>query len=248
MIQVIERVFTILEELNLDGEVSLESLAKLTGLNRGTLCNILRTLIELGYVVRSRSSHYELTSRFRELVNGIHFSENEKALFRQTVESLAESTGESGVLAIIRGDRVAVVTQAQHPRVLMLNTVEIYAALSLYHSVSGRILVSYMDRDARTALCSRTGFPGAEWDDIESSQELEKACSKIRRDKISIMKNPEQGIIAFAVPVFWNDVAMSLGLTMPISRCQPDARKRIIEQLKSHADRLSRGTTQSISS
>ena len=192
--------------------------------------------------MRSRSSHYELTSRFRELVNGVHFSENEKALFRQTVESLAESTGESGVLAIIRGDRVAVVTQAQHPRVLMLNTMEFYAALSLYHSVSGRILVSFMKKDARTALCSRTGFPGSEWDDIESSQALEKACSKIRRTGISVMKNPGLGIIAFAVPVFWNDRVMSLGLTMPLSRCQPAARKKIIEHLKQHADRLSRSS------
>ena len=239
MIQVIERVFTILEELSLDGEVSLESLAKLTGLNRGTLCNILRSLIELGYVMRTRSSHYELTSRFRELVNGINFSENEKALFHQTVESLAESTGESGVLAIIRGDRVAVVTQAQHPRVLMLNTMEIYAALSLYHSVSGRILVSCMERDARTGLCSRTGFPGSEWDDIDSFQKLEKACSKIRRDGISIMKNSKLEIIAFAVPVFWNGMVMSLGLTMPISRCSSAERKIIIELLRSHAARLS---------
>ena len=244
MIQVIERVFTILEELSLDGEVSLDSLAKLTGLNRGTLCNILRSLIELGYVARSRSSHYELTSRFRELVNGIHFSENEKTLFRQTVESLAESTGESGVLSIMHGDRVAVVTQAQHPRVLMLNTMEIYAALSLYHSVSGRILVSHMDREARNSLCSRTGFPGSDWDDIESFQELDKTCSKIQKDGISIMKNPKLGIISFAVPVFWNGIVMSLGLTMPISRCSPAERRKIIEQLKRHADRLSRTVRQ----
>ena len=240
MIQVIERVFTILEELSLDGEVSLESLANLTGLNRGTLCNILRSLIELGYVKRSRSSHYELTSRFRELVNGVHFPENEKAIFRQTVESIAESTGESGVLSIMHGDRVAVVTQAQHPRVLMLNTIEIYAALSLYHSVSGRILVSHMDQDARIGLCSRTGFPGSEWDDTESFEELEKTCSKIRRDGISVMKNPKLGIISFAVPVFWKDNVMSLGLTMPIFRCSFAERKTIIEQLKQHADRLSR--------
>lgn len=240
MIQVIERVFTILEELSLDGEVSLESLANLTGLNKGTLCNILRSLIELGYVARSRSSHYELTSRFRELVNGINFTENEKTLFRQTVESLAESTGESGVLSILHGDRVAVVTQAQHPRVLMLNTMEIYAALSLYHSVSGRILVSHLEHDARTGLCTRTGFPGSEWDDIESFEELEKACSRIRRDGISVMKNPKLGIISFAVPVFRKDDVMSLGLTMPISRCPSAERKKIIEQLKRHADRLSR--------
>lgn len=240
MIQVIERVFTILEELSLDGEVSLESLAKVTGLNKGTLCNILRSLIELGYVVRSRNSHYELTSRLQELVNGIHFSEKEKIFLRQTVESLAKTTGESGVLSIMRGDRVAVVTQAQHPRVIMLNTMEIYAALSLYHSVSGRILVSYMDPDARNGLCSRTGFPGSEWDDIGSFQELEEACSKIRQEGISVMENPKQEIIAFAVPVFWNSMVMSLGLTMPISRCPSAEREKIIEQLKDHAERLSR--------
>ena len=240
MIQVIERVFTILEELSLDGEASLETLAKLTKLNKGTLCNILRSLIELGYVVRSRSGHYELTSRLRELVNGIHFAEKEKTLFRQTVEALAESTGESGVLSIMHGDRVAVVTQAQHRRLIMLNTVEIYAALSLYHSVSGRILVAYMNQDTRNGLCLRTGFPGVEWNDIESFQELEKACLEIRQDGISIMENLKQEIIAFAVPVFWNNMIMSLGLTMPISRCPSAERKKIIEQLKKHADCLSR--------
>lgn len=37
MIQVIGRVFAILEELSLDGEVSLESLARITGLNGDAL-------------------------------------------------------------------------------------------------------------------------------------------------------------------------------------------------------------------
>ena len=126
----------------------------------------------------------------------------------------------------------------------MLNTFEIYAALSLYHSVSGRILVSYLNREARIDLCARTGFPGEQWDESRNLEELEKACFKIRRAGISVMKNPEQGIIAFAVPVFWNTGVMSLGLTMPISRCQPTARKKIIEQLKQHADRLSRTADQ----
>ena len=239
MIQVIQRVFSILEELSLDGEVSLESMAKLTSLNKGTLCNILRTLIELGHVARTKSSYYKLTPRFRELTLGTEFPEQDMKLFRQTVSDLAENTGESGVLALLRRDRVAVAAQAQHAQVLMLNTFEIYAALSLYHSVSGRILVSFLDRTDRASLSARTGFPGPQWDGIQSAEELEKACAKIRRAGISVMKNPEQGIIAFAVPVFRPDSVMSLGLTMPISRCQPASRKKIIEQLKVHAERLS---------
>ena len=201
MIQVVERVFCILEELSLDGEVSLNSLARITGLNKGTLCNILRSLIELGYVVRTRESHYALTGKFRRLAGTEVCSGAERERMREVVVSLAEATEESGVLAVLRGDRVAVVTQAQHPRPLMINPAEVYAALSLYHSVSGRILVAHLSPEQRVHLVGRLGFPGGEWDRIDSFPALEKACLKIRRDALSVMKNTEQGILAFAVPV-----------------------------------------------
>ncbi|MBE6358503.1 MAG: hypothetical protein E7057_04560 [Lentisphaerae bacterium] len=239
MIQVISRVFTILEELSLDGEVSLDSLARITNLNKGTLCNILRSLIELGYVSRTRGSHYELTARFAELTAPEKRSAAEMEALNRTVVSLADATEESGVLAALRGGRVAVVSQAQYQRALMVNAVEIYAALSLYHSVSGRILISHLPTAERAALCSRCGFPGEKWDDISTLEELEKACAKIRKDALSVMKNQSDGIIAFAVPVFLPDgKIMSLGLTMPLMRCTPDKRRKILSELQIHADRL----------
>lgn len=239
MIQVIERVFNILEELSLDGEVSLDSFARITALNKGTICNILRSLIELGYVVRTRESHYALTDSFRRLAETEVGSAAELDRMREIVVSLAEATGESGVLSVLRGDRVSVVTQAQHSRPLMINPVEIYAALSLYHSVSGRILVSYLKAEERARLAGRLGFPGAEWDGIEMLPDLEKACRKIRREALSVMKNTEQGIIAFAVPVARPSGGfMSLGLTMPLVRCSAEMRKRIIILLYEHAGRL----------
>ena len=241
MIQVIERAFAILEELNLDGEVSLESLARITKLNKGTLCNILRTMIELGYVSRPRNSHYSLTDRFRELAGGETAPPGEMELYRKCVESLAESTGESGVLAVMRGDRIAVVVQAQYQRTLMINPHEIYAALSLYRSVSGRILVSNIPETERAALCGRTGFPGGEWDNIGTVSELENACKKIRRSGLSVMENDNDEIISFAVPVFRpSGQIMSLGLTMPQMRCRSAERTRIVKLLKEHAAALSK--------
>lgn len=239
MIQVISRVFAILEELSLDGEVALDSLAGITGLNKGTLCNILRSLIELGYVRRSRGSHYVLTDRIRDLAVSEVFTAEEREMMRQTVRSLAEATGESGVLSMLRGDRVSVVEQAQHQQPLMVNAGAIYAALPLYHSVSGRILVAGLSAKQRILLCARNGFPGEDWDNIRSAAELEKACGKIRRAGLSIMKNPQQGIIAFAVPVHWhNGKTLSLGLTMPLMRCTPAMKKQIAAHLKKHAGEL----------
>ena len=241
VIQVIERVFTILEELSLDGEVSLDSLARITCLNKGTICNILRSLIELGYVVRTRESHYSLTASFRRLAETEICSAAELDRMRETVVSLAQATGESGVLSVLRGDRVSVVAQAQHSRPLMVNPAEIYAALSLYHSVSGRILVAHLKTEERSRLAGRLGLPGAEWDGIETLPALEKACRKIRREALSVMKNPEQGIIAFAVPVARPGGGfMSLGLTMPLMRCPADGRKRILFLLREHAGKLAR--------
>ena len=243
MIQVIGRVFAILEELSLDGEVSLESLARITGLNKGTLCNILRTLIELGYIRRSRSSHYELTERFRGLCGPESLPAAELESFRREVHALAESTGESGVLTELRTDRVAVVVQAQHPRTLMVNAAELYAALSLYHNVSGRILVSYLPAEQRADLCGRIGFPGAQWDGIDSLPQLENVCRKIRQTAVSVMENPEQEIIAFAVPVFRPaEKIMALGLTMPLMRCPQNVREKIVTELRIHAGNL--GTTE----
>ena len=137
------------------------------------------------------------------------------------------------------GDRVAVVTQAQHSRPLMINPGEVYAALSLYHSVSGRVLVAHLTPEARSRLIGRIGFPGEQWDRIETLPELEKACRKIRREALSVMKNPQQGIIAFAVPVLLpSGGTMSLGLTMPLMRCSGAMRRRLPVLLHEHAAKL----------
>ena len=240
MIQVIERVFTVLEELSLDGEVSLEALAKVSTLNKATLCNILRTLIELGYVQRSRPSHYCLSERFHFLVQRETIPADELDTLRSAVFSLAEETEESGVLATLRGERIAVVTQAQYPRTIMVNTHEIYAALSLYHSVSGRILVACLPAEERRHLCQRVGFPKGQWDGIGTFTALEEVCANIRRDQLSVMENPQQEIVSFAVPVTRLGRIFSLGLTMPLPRCPSRRRREIISCLRKCALSISK--------
>ena len=94
--------------------------------------------------------------------------------------------------------------------------------------------------EAYARLTGRIGFPEAQWDSIASLPALEKACRKIRRDRLSVMRNPEQGIIAFAVPVFRSDGRVfSLGLTMPLMRCTSPVKRQILQDLSSHAEKLS---------
>ena len=241
MIQVIDRAFRIMEELSLDGEVSLEALARVSKLNKGTLCNILRSLIELGYARRTREGHYQLSEKIKELAQGNNILPADLEKMRECVNSLAESTGESGVIGILRHTRVAIAAQAQYQRSLMVNTAEVYAALSLYGSVSGRILFAALSADERANICRQTGFPGALWDGADTPEAVEALCSGIRRQGSVIMENPVSEIISFAAPVKWHDKTASLGLTMPLFRCSQAEKRRILAVLLEHAGALSAG-------
>ncbi len=241
MIQVIERAFRIMEELSLDGEVSLEALARISKLNKGTLCNILRSLIELGYARRIREGHYQLSDKIKELAQGNNIAPADLEKMRDCVASLAEKTGESGVIGVLRHTRVAIAAQSQYQRSLMVNTSEVYAGLSLFGSVTGRILFAYLDEKERAMLCRQVGFPGSQWGDADTAEQLEKLCAAIRSKRLAVMENPQTEIISFAVPVSWHKNIISLGLTMPLFRCTAAEKKRIVKTLEEHAADLSSG-------
>lgn len=244
MIQVIERAFRIMEELSLDGEVSLESLARVSKLNKGTLCNILRSIIELGYARRTREGYYQLTDKIKELSLGNNISADDLEKMHACVSSLADKTGESGVLSLLRHTKVAIASQAQYQRSLMVNTSEVYAGLSLFGSVSGRILFAFLSADERVLICRQTGYPSEEWDGADTAEKLESICAGVRQKHLAVMENPQTEIISFAVPVMWKERILSLGLTMPLFRCTASTRRKTVKLLEEHAADLSAALNQ----
>ncbi len=237
MIQVLKRSFRILEELALDGEVSLENLARISSLNKGTLCNILKSLIELGYVSKSARGYYTLSDSFRNLCRTPVWGETESTIMKRAAEELAVELEESVVISTLRDRRVAIIAQYQFQRHLMVNHVVYYARLSLYHSVSGRVLLSFLQAEERRRLFDLYGEPGGEWDNIQDFETLETAAATIRENAFSEMTNIDEGIKSFAVPVFDREgkICAALGMTLPISRLKPD----LISRLQQKAAQIS---------
>lgn len=241
MIQVVQRVFAIMEELSLDGEASLGTLAQVTGLNKGTLCNILRTLTELGYVCKKDKNCYTLSDKIKSLYAEEKLPQREQAMLDNCVNEFAQATCESCVITRLRDNsRVSIVTQAVYNRSLMVNMGGVYASLSLYGSVSGRVLISYSTVQGRENVCKKAGFPGDKWYGIINQEQLEKACAGIRREGISVMENPVLEIISFGVPLYFGKEVLSLALVMPISRCTPAERKRVTGLLLEYAAKYSK--------
>jgi DNA-binding IclR family transcriptional regulator len=243
MIQVLERAFKILELLSPDKGRSLDNLTVATSINKGTLCNILRTLVEMGYVEKSGNGSYLISKKFYEL-SFPHFQHD--MLLEATercVENLAEETEESGVLSILNKDlEVEIMAQAQFKRSVMVNE-EIYKALSLYHSVTGRVLLALESEKKLREIVEKYGYPHSDWDGISSWEELCNAINEIRKKGISIMKNTAMEIKAFAVPVADKEGRFkgALGLTAPLARLDE---KKIRKALKDNQENFEKSLTE----
>lgn len=219
MIQVIERVFMILERMEPGNGVSLDALTQSTKLNKGTLCNILKTMVALGYLEKSGVGCYRISAKFVALAKPFLRNESIEELCGRFAVMLAERTQESAVVATLRKGKMHILAQAQHQRQVMINY-SFYKDLSLYHSVSGRVLLAHMDAAALTRVAEAAGMPGEEWDGITTLKELRKSAASIREVGVSIMRNPAEEINAYAMPIIDSagEICAAIGLTVPVFR------------------------------
>ena len=224
MIQVIERVVKIIDELALDGEVPLESMVRLHGLNKGTLCNILRTLVDLKWVEKCGRGNYRLSDHFRELCSAPVWDKRGVEIMERAASDLSRELRESTVISTLRRRRLVVVTQAQYQRELMINQVIFYAKLSLYTSVLGRVICACLPPAERKEIYKLCKPLDGELNGADDFEGYEAELAKVREAGISIMTNHTLGIKSFAVPVLdaSGAVCASFGLTMPLSRLPAD--------------------------
>lgn len=237
MIQVIKKVFNILELLKSENDMSLGELAARTEINKGTLCNILKTIQHQGYILNDGNGNYRLSPKFRQLAQP---ASTEKIIWEMGLhccKKLAEETRESGVVVTMRNNQVHIVAQAQFQRSLIV-CASIYENLSMYHSVSGRIMLAYLPESGVEGILKAHGMPRAEWDNINTREKLNAALAEIRRNEISIMFNPRDGIKSFAVPVYdvHGKICAGFAITVPVFRMESE--EKIIKSLRKYAAQL----------
>lgn len=240
MIQVIEKTFRILEQAGVDSGVALADIAEITKINKGTACNILKTLVGLGYVEKTRAGHYRISEKFSALGRMAGKEDSIRTLCSKFAAKLAELTCESGVVTTLRESRPCILAQVQHQRRVMVS-ISNYSDLSLYHSVSGRVLLSFLDSDDLSSIAASEGFPGVEWNRINSMKALLRTTAEIRGEGLAVMENPDDEISAYAMPVFDSDgkICAAIGLSIPIFRLDRNSRKRILEALRCNAELMS---------
>ncbi|NMA19074.1 MAG: hypothetical protein GX927_00720 [Lentisphaerae bacterium] len=241
MIQVIGRVADIMEKLSSGGTFPLEKLAEATSLNHGTLCNILKSLIKVGWVQKCGWGNYCVTDYFRELGNIPQWDPVLISYLNQTLRELSERIQESAVISTLRYNTVVIMSEAEYQHTLMVNNNRLYARLSLYTSVSGEVLCAGLPHQTRQLLFKHRPLSELDLQGHQDSDGYEKKLDAIRDAGQNLSVNETLGIKSWALPIYdkKNAICAALGLSVPLVRLPQDKGENILLELYGIKDKIS---------
>jgi IclR family acetate operon transcriptional repressor len=156
-VQSIERAFGLLETLaDAGGSLGLSQLAQESGLPLPTIHRLLRTLVDLGYLRQEASRQYVLGPRLIRL--GEASSHMLSVWARPHLSRLVDELGESANLAMLDGDEIVYVAQAQSRQSMRMFT-EVGRRVLPHCTAVGKAIMAGMPADDVREILKRTGMP-----------------------------------------------------------------------------------------
>jgi IclR family acetate operon transcriptional repressor len=222
-VQSIERAFGLLETMaDHGGTMGLSQLAAESGLPLPTIHRLLRTLVDLGYLRQDAGRQYVLAPRL------IRLGESSGAMLsvwaKPHLDRLVDELGESANLAMLDGDEIVYVAQAQSRRSMRMFT-EVGRRVLPHCTAVGKAILAGMPEEQVHDLLRRTGMPQHTEHTITDPDAFAKALRWVDEHGYAIDdEEQEHGVrcVAVAVP----DAPTRLGLVGQRSRHPDDARRR----------------------
>jgi DNA-binding IclR family transcriptional regulator len=217
-VESVERALTILDAFS-DGSVrlTLNDIAKRTGLYRSTILRLAASLERFGYLHREADGMFRLGPSLWRLGVLYQNAFNLADYVRPVLQQVVDQTRETAAFYIKEGDRRICLYRHHAPRLLRPHMEE-GAELTLKLGASGRIL---------------TAFSGEEGEFYE----------EIRRKGFYISfgeRDPETSSIAVPVLGVNRELVGALGIVGARTRFDGEASRRMLDILMSEADHLSR--------
>ena len=231
MIQVVERIGKIIDVLSENARgSSLMDIEKATLLNKGTLCNLLKSLIGIGYVEKSSSGIYRLGPKLRKLAYPQFLSDNLVTIANQYAKQLSLQTRESGMAVIRQDGELKIIARYIYDQSVVINS-QVFSALPGYNTAIGHIFLAF----DKVIDCKKV-FNDYFSEKYESFDEFMGVIEDIRVKRYHFFELTGRQAHAFAVPVFRNKkIVMALAVIIPDFRLNSEKKIKFINILKQAA-------------
>lgn len=233
MIQVINRALDILELIGQD-RTRLYTLSEISGqlkLNNATCANIIKTLVNRGYIEQEgRKTGYRLGSMSYLLTGNYSHKQELLSAAIEPMNQLSATLNEGCILAVLKDNIRIILYEVKSTHELqVINKKEKDA----YRTSTGRMILACMDEKEQLDFIHKFGLPSPDiWAGIEDEEDLIMELGKIRKKQLAQQISIAQ-IIGLAIPVFKDKkVIASLGIYLPQTRYTPAMQDKILNNLK----------------
>jgi DNA-binding IclR family transcriptional regulator len=240
MIQVIHRALDIIEFVarDRDKEFGLGEISEGLGLNKGTCANIMKTLVNRGYLEQSgKKRGYKLGSEAYYLTGNFFLKEALLKVSGEPMKILQGKLNECCILAVLKDDMrytLHKVSSTQELQVITNNEEK-----HVYLTATGRMILACMDQPERELFIQKFGLPGDMWEGIGDKNDLDRSLDRIKAEQLAIHYDGAH-VVGVGAPVYKNDkIIASLGIYLPEVRFSKSFRKLIYSEISQAASLIS---------
>ncbi len=229
MIQVIERVDKIIDAISANsGEgISLKDIESSTGLNKGTLCNLLKSLCDIGYVEKQQNGIYAIGGKLSKIAFPYFRKDKLYSVAAKISKQLAEETQESAlIVADYEDGKLQVIAKDIFDQAIVINK-GVFDDFDDYNTATGLVILAFDE-----TLDKKQIYADSMSSFFDSQKTFFEIINKIRDDSFCELNVEKRLSTAFAVPVFRNGKFIAaLGMLVPDIRYNSKNKNTLIEIL-----------------
>lgn len=241
-VRAVLRAVEILEALAEAGEpLGVSEISRRVAISKTACHNMLNTMLQCGLVRREpHSRNYVLGWRLFELGSALLQDQDLHMRAVGYLDELAETTGETVLLAILDGLDVLYLASADSPRSVKM-VANRGGRAPLHATSSGKVLLAW-DKDELTSRVVEAGLPRLTPTTITTAERFNECLREVESQGFAkSLGEREPGVNSVAVPIRSHDgdVVGALALAGPSDRFGPDAFDNALPSLQKVAARIS---------
>jgi len=222
--------------------IRLSDMAAKLDIPDNTARNLLKTMIECGFVEQNAEARYIAGKKCQQIGTLNKFSsESVNNAINSALDKFIEKIDETVTFAILSDGYRDIIAEASSQKAVKV-VYEKTSSINIYSVVTGKILAAYADKDELARIIRRYGMPGEHWNNIKNMASLEKELQAIRKKGYCVLQVKNSETVTFAYPVLCREGRLigSVGSYAPAFRCPQKKHGEIIKALKETALEISK--------
>lgn len=184
-------------------ELTLSQISARTELDPGTTFRLVKTLVQLGYLVAAEGKRYRLGLKVLDLGFNVFGQMDFPAIARPILRSLMSPVNEAASIAVLDGPELVYVERVQTPMGRLGISQRVGARVPAYCTAIGHAILAFLPTEERTRILQARRREKLTPNTPVSMVEIEKRLTRVRTVGYAVSdQDTVLGVRVIAAPIF----------------------------------------------